>query len=437
MEISLIYVLITAEILVLLLGASITFFILWLRKPAAVEAEPQPAVDAESELDAIDLGSTYIDFLDQAMERNSNKLQQAISAEASDAATSDENEGQEEESEDGSDDTSPSPTEEQSTLLQAREQFLLIEKEAAEQTEHEIHFWDHIYSGMQNLVEQFTSTETITETDVTTEFVVDQQTESKEKVFYIETQGKKIDGEVNKLKDIIYEQENALSSMKKAMESAETDMPEESEALNNIRVQLEALERQLSDSKMCMEVLEMENDRLQEEVDKMEARHGALFEEGENEEEEAEEESSSMVDLDAMKEVVAQQEAKIDQLLTTIDSLEIEASQADKLRETLSDFTRTSQEMMSCITILEEENERLQEEVAHTPPTDEADTAEEESVASESTGNEEVGTLQSKVSELEEELIKKDVAYAQLQDEFSSMESEYLSMYEAMHGDNS
>ena len=437
MEISLIYVLITAEVLVLLLGASITFFILWLRKPSVVEAETQPVADAESELDAIDLGNSYIDFLDQAMERNSTKLQQAANAEASDEAVEGDEQEENEENEENTSESSPSPTEEQSTLLQAREQFLLIEKEAAEQTEHEVHFWDHIYSGMQNLVEQFKSTETVTETDVTTEFVVDQQTESKEKVFYIETQGKKIDGEVNKLKDIIYEQENALSSMKKAMESAETDMPEESEALNVIREQLEALERQLADSKMCMEVLEMENDRLQEEVDKMEARHGALFEDGETEEaDNEEEESTSMVDLDAMKEVVAQQEAKIDQLLSTIDSLEIEASQAEKLKETLSDFTRTSQEMMSCITILEEENERLQEEVAHTPHTED-ESAEEESEAVAPSGNEEVDSLQSKVSELEEELIKKDVAYAQLQDEFSSMESEYLSMYEAMHGDNS
>ena len=422
MEISLIYVLIAAEVMFILLGLSITFFILWFRKPKIVDAEPVPLVDADAELDAIDLGSSYIDYLDQAIERNSIKLQQTENA--SDA---DEKSEESEESEEDSTESSPSPTEEQIELLQAREQFLHVEKEAAEQLEHEINFWERVYAGMQTLLKQFKTTEVSTETET----VVDEKVESKETVVYIETQGKKIDGEVNKLKDIIYEQENALSSLKKSLESAETDSPEDSPALQEIRAQLEALERQLNDSKMCMEVLEMENDRLQEEVDKMGERHGALFEDG-DESEEAEE-SSSMIDLDQMKEVMAEQEAKIDQLLSTIDSLEIEASQSEKLKETLNGFTRTSKEMMNCIAILEEENERLQEAASH--ETDEesedvADVVEETPVA---TNNEETAELQSKVSELEEEIIKKDVAFAQLQDEFSSMEAEYLSMYEAMH----
>jgi predicted nucleic acid-binding Zn-ribbon protein len=419
MEISLIYVLIIAEVMFVLLGLSITFFILWFRKPKPVEVEPAPVEDAESELDAIDLGSSYLDYLDQAIERNSTKLQQTDS---NGDADEENNESEEEESTE----SAASPTEEQVELLQAREQFLLVEKEAAEQVDHEINFWDHVYSGMQNLVEQFKTTEVITEVSTETETIVDEKVERKETVVYIETQGKKIDGEVNKLKDIISEQENALSSLKKSLDSAETDAPENSPALEAIREQLEVLERQLSDSKMCMEVLEMENYRLQEEVDKMGERHGALFEDGDDEKDDSED-STSMIDLDQMKEVMAEQEAKINQLLETIDSLEIEASQADKLKETLSGFTRTSKEMMSCITILEEENERLQEVASHV--TDE----QPEEAAPAISSDEETAELQSKVSGLEEEIIKKDVAFAQLQDEFSSMEAEYLSMYEAMH----
>jgi len=422
MEISLIYVLIVAEVMFVLLGLSITFFVLWFRKPKTVEVETAPLEDAESELDAIDLGSSYIDYLDQAIERNSTKLQQTENASDADEESS--------EGEDKSTESAPSPTEEQIELLQAREQFLRVEKEAAEQLEHEINFWDRVYSGMQSLIEQFKTTEVITEVATETETIVDEKVESKETVVYIETQGKKIDGEVNKLKDIIYEQENALSSLKKSLESAETDAPDDSPALAAIREQLETLERQLSDSKMCMEVLEMENDRLQEEVDKMGERHGALFDEsGDGDETDDSDESTSMIDLEQMKEVMADQEAKIDQLLSTIDSLEIEASQAEKLKETLSGFTRTSKEMMSCIAILEEENERLQEAASH--ETD--DQAEEKVEAPVVSNDEETAELQSKVSELEEELIKKDVAFAQLQDEFSSMEAEYLSMYEAMH----
>jgi len=85
--------------------------------------------------------------------------------------------------------------------------------------------------------------------------------------------------------------------------------------------------------------------------------------------------------------------------------------------------------MMSCITILEEENERLQEEASHTSDGQQEADVETAPVSS----DEETAALQSKVSELEEEIIKKDVSFAQLQDEFSSMETEYLAMYEAMH----
>jgi len=112
--------------------------------------------------------------------------------------------------------------------------------------------------------------------------------------------------------------------------------------------------------------------------------------------------------------------------LINIENLEIDAAQADKLKETIGDFARTSKEMMSCITILEEENERLK---------DGEENASENSATSE--GTEDVAALKQNINTLEEDLIKKDVAFAKLQDEFNSMETEYLAMYEAMHGDNS
>jgi len=427
MEIPLIIVLVVAEALLVLLGVSITLAIMILRKPAAAEA----AVDAppqfpEDELDAIDLGSSYIDFLEQAMQRNATKTKQQENIENE----APENNSDAEQDVDNTEDknSAPAPNETQSKLLLAREQFLLMEKTAAEKTEHEIHFWDSIYDDMKKLLDQFSTVEEVnttpTETITNTAIV----TESKEKVFYIETQGKKIDGEVNKLKDIIYEQENALSSMKKSVEGSDPENID-AELLNTLREQMQVIERQLSDSKMCMEVLEMENNRLQEEVDKMDSRHEALFSDDNSE---AAQDSDSVVDLEQMKEVVEQQENKIQQLVDTIESLEIDASQAEKLKETLNDFARTSKEMMSCITILEEENEKLQT-ANHDQDTDES-TADADA-ATANTG--EVDDLKSTISKLEEDIIKKDVAHAQLQDEFTSMETEYLSMYEAMHGDNS
>ena len=209
------------------------------------------------------------------------------------------------------------------------------------------------------------------------------------------------------------------------MEGAEQEHPDESESFKILKEQIEIIERQLSDSKMCMEVLEMENNRLQEEVDKMDSRHESLFEESPADKAE---ESESLIDLEQIKEVVEQQENKIQQLIDTIESLEIDASQAEILKETIGDFARTSKEMMSCISILEEENERLKD-------TNEDDNSAQTNDAA--SGNEDTDELKSTISKLEEEAIKKDVVFAKLQDEFSSMETEYLAMYEAMHGDNS
>lgn len=354
MNIPLIYVLIGAEILLVLLGLCITFAVLLMRKPEQVtNNDKQSLDDTEAEQNEINLGSSYIDFLDQAMQRNTIKISQKINIEEDEAKEEPKEESTEatpdepDESGEADENAAPAPDEKQSELLEAREQFLLIEKAAAENSEHDIKFWDSLYEGLQTIIDKYKSTETVTKTINETGTI---ETESKENVFYIETQGKKIDGEVNKLKDIITGQENALSSMQKAISDAEGELPEDSPSLATLKEQISIIERQLSDSTMCMDILEMENKRLQEEVDKMDSRHDALFSESEDSPETGKES-----DVDSGGE----------------------------------------------------------------------------------TSNEDGDAIKSKISSLEEELIKKDVAYAKLQDEFSSMETEYLAMYEAMHGDNS
>ena len=80
---------------------------------------------------------------------------------------------------------------------------------------------------------------------------------------------------------------------------------------------------------------------------------------------------------------------------------------------------------MSCITILEEENERLQDEVQTIEDSLQHET-------DDSGDSQQLDELQTKINQLEEEVVKKDLALAQLQEEFSSMETEYLAMYDAM-----
>jgi len=208
MEISLIYVLIVAEVMLILIGLSITLTVILLGKTKGqnTAAEQSPLTEEEKN---IDLGNSYIDFLEQAIERNNEKTKQQENIEAEtdtaedhaeadkeaaieEAATEEPTvESTPEETDNNSDIISPVPDEAQSKLLAAREQFLQLEKAAAEKTEHEIHFWDSIYEGMKSLLEQFTSTQTITKSAASsseTDAPEQKAAESKEKVFYIETQ---------------------------------------------------------------------------------------------------------------------------------------------------------------------------------------------------------------------------------------------------------
>ena len=440
MQISFIYILMTAELILILLGLSITLaIVLFRRSQDTTETESN---NSESQLDAINLGESYIDFLEQMLERNTNKLVQEHKIEEHDEADDSEslNEGEEAENleeenttettDDNSNDNtiaSSAPNEKQSNLLLARERFLNCEKDAEQHAHQDANYWQHIYDGMDSIIKQFSDSKTISENNNTEEV----KTKSKETVFYIEAQGKKIDGEVNKLKDIIADQENALSSMQKALANApETEDEETSAAIATLREQMMVLESQVNDSKMCMEVLEMENDRLQAEVDQMEARHNSLFESDSKTPDTTSDEGDedSGINMDEIRDLLEQQEARIKQLLDTIEQLEITVEQADEMKSSLSDFAQTSKEMMGCICILEDENSRLLSEAeSGSDAVDEA-SGDSDGIAAE---------LETKISTLEEELIKKDVAYAKLQDEFSSMETEYLAMYEAMHGDNS
>ncbi len=422
MQIPLIYVLIGAELLLIFFGLSITFGILLLRRPATTSAKESSPEESE----VIHSGLGYIEHLNMAMERNTAKQQQhSVVTESNeedgeaDVIELDADEDTETTSENTPDESAQAPDELQSTLLQIREQFLTAEKAAAEQTEHEINFWDSIYSSMQDIIESLRSFETITNEKSSVE-TVSIKGESKEKVFYIETQGKKIDTEVNRLKDIIYEQENALNSMKSAIDNNQEGSDVDPEVFKFLKEQLDNVERQLSDSKMCMEVLEMENNRLQEEIDQLEAQAFATPTGDEPE-------ATSNIDLDELKKSISDQEEKINELLRKIDELELSAEEAEQLKETVRNFTLTSKEMMQSIAQLEEENEALKSAMESDGSID----------ANTGTSSSDSGDLSTTISELQEEIIKKDLAYAQLQDEFSSMESEYLAMYEAMHGDGS
>jgi chromosome segregation ATPase len=542
MNIPTIYILFSAEVLLILTGL-IVFLFFYIRKLSSI-----PVLE-ETASPTVDISNSYIDFLEQELSRNDNKSMEVETDEME--AASDNEESSESESE--NDNTESEKTLEQSKLIEIRNILLNTEKSAAEQDEDEGEFWKAIYSGMQEISEHLKPEKNNDEVEEKTEEmeeieeVEEENTEDdherpesdEDKVLYIEVQGKKIDSEVNKLKDIIFDQENTVNGLKKALENTEKSQPDgssldDNEDFQELKQQANAFEQQISDSKMCMDVLEMENNRLQTEVDDLQGRYDELFKkeaevETEVSDEDKTDEQPSNENIDQIKDALDKQEQQIVELNSTIDGLQLEAGeaaalkdklsefarnrqemmgciailedenaflqnmvteleektedkdsvdeeeastteaapesdgairmreelekqeeqiaalnktiddlqltaeQAEKLKSTIAEFTRSSQEMMSCITILEEENKNLQNiitEIESQPAAEIAPPAE----AAPSATDEKFDKLKTKVKKYEKEIIKKDVAYAKLQDEFSTMEKEMQALY-AQSGD--
>lgn len=391
MYIPFIYILFIAEALLVFIIISIILGIAVYR----LTGKPKPTLDYADEQHNINFGKSYTEHLDIEMMKNTAqiKIENRV------------------EHDPGAPQISDSEKETRhSKLLKLRDSFLHAERASAEHADNDIHFWQSVYDGMNKVHAHFKTVQH--ELTVEAEQHIKPAKAVTEKVFYIETQGKKVDGEVNRLKDIIYDQENTLSDLLKALKHAEVEHKgtDNEPFIATLLAQLSNVERQLGDAKTCMEVLELENNRLQEELHK--------FDQIRTDRDLSRSDDNSKIDVQNMREMLKKQEQQISRLTSTIDTLQLSTEQSDSIKTTLSEFIHSSNEMMSCITILEEENERLQATSDHAMSDD-------------------TSALKTQIKKLQEEAIKKDVAYAKLQEEFASMESEYLAMYNAIHGDNS
>jgi len=298
--------------------------------------------------------------------------------------------------------------------------FLKTERSSAEQAENENTFWDTLYTGLKDISLQFKTVET--EIAIVTEDSQIKTEKNSEKVFYIETQGKKVDGEINRLKDIIFDQDNTLNSLKHALDGVSSHISDDNEEFTILRSEIAKFEQLLNDSKICMEVLEMENDRLQSEIDNLEHQVEAQANIS------AGDSTAISKNVNQLKETLSSQEEQITELNNVMDALKLDAKETETLKTSIESFTRGSKEMMGCITILEEENDNLHQKIEELKTQLESTTDSDENVPDDK--------LREKVTELEKDIIKKDVAYAKLQDDYSSMEKEYMSMYEQIHGDD-
>lgn len=92
-----------------------------------------------------------------------------------------------------------------------------------------------------------------------------------EKSFFVEKKSHKVNTEVNKLKDIIYGQGSKINALLLSLKDGNTNL-EENSALQQ---QLEDLVESQKETSMCIEVLEMENQRLMEELESIHGDNNA------------------------------------------------------------------------------------------------------------------------------------------------------------------
>lgn len=89
------------------------------------------------------------------------------------------------------------------------------------------------------------------------------KTDTTESTVYIEKASHVVNTEVNKLKDVIYEQGNQINALLKSLKDENHNLDPD----GTLHQHLSALEKTQNETAMCIEVLEMENHRLMEEID--------------------------------------------------------------------------------------------------------------------------------------------------------------------------
>ena len=227
MNIPTIYILFLAEFILVLSGLGVFYFIYKRKQKKNITEEP------ETEDENIDIGNTYIDFIEQELTK-----QDELSFKEPPPDTLDEAETSDEDSTDDSnqsEDTETTTENNKDKLLEIRSKFLTLEKNAAEASENEAEFWERIYSGIQELSDELGASEE--PADINEADTEEEPRSDEDKVLYIETQGEKINGQVDQLKDIISGQEHTLSELHKALKDAEESLGEGTDAANSSEFQ--------------------------------------------------------------------------------------------------------------------------------------------------------------------------------------------------------
>jgi predicted RNase H-like nuclease (RuvC/YqgF family) len=197
--------------------------------------------------------------------------------------------------------------------------------------------------------------------------------------------------EVNRLRDLIGHQQDAMRNLRAELESRSGEIDE----LEAIVAQLDAFEAQTGELMRCIEVLERENERL-----KQAREAGDVSGAG-----------TSPEELTRLKDMVNDQQSTIGNLQVMLEQLRPEAGKAHELEDMLSNVVKSNKELNTCIMVLEDENQSLRNQL----------TALERAVAPAADQSADIAVFQQRIQELESLLEFKDATLEQLEQDLDRL----------------
>ncbi len=307
-------------------------------------------------------------------------------------------------------------------LLKFRKRFLEIELEAHALEANPVAYQDKIAAGMCELVEimrpEAETVETEAEAEPTSSEELEEapDDEAEDERSTIDT----TDEEMNHLKDVINNQQDAMAALR-----AQLEAHGEVDGIEDVLQQLNDFEKQSAELERCLLMLETENERLKA---SQAAGETTVIE------------PADPAQLTGLKNMVGNQQETIEGLRKLIGELMPEADKASELEETLDRIQRTNQELSGCVSVLEDENNMLREELKEIEKMLERSEAENAAAAEleiepvgESTTDgdapashsEQIEEMEIKVQELEALVEFKDATIEELEKQYHTLEVKY------------
>lgn len=303
-------------------------------------------------------------------------------------------------------------------LLKFRKRFLEIELEAQALDGNPVAFQDKIAAGICELVETMRpdaeTVEVETEAEPTAGIELEEAPDDDAEA---EAARKTIDtaeAEVSHLKDVINNQQDAMEALRAQLEAHAGDGEEMNAALE----QLADFEKQSAELKKCLLMLESENERLKASQDDG-GEAGGISE-------------TSPAQLTGLKNMVGSQQETIDGLRRLIGEIMPEADKAGELEESLNRLQNNNKELSGCVSVLEDENALLRNELEEIGRQLEEQDAQREAAEAEAaaaaeepesaSSSEQMQEMEIKVQELEALVEFKDATIEELEKQYNALE---------------